>query len=418
MVLSDTHEQVEPITVKPGWTRLYPKQRAAIYDTARYSFIEASTKSGKTVGCILWIVDQALQGKEGYEYWWVAPIREQAKIAYRRIKRYLRREGVAMYTQNDSDLAITLPNGARIVFKGSDRPDSLYGEDVHAAVIDEASRCKEDAWTAVRSTLTHTRGPCRVIGNVKGRKNWAFRMGQKARRGIPNYAYHKITALDAVKAGVLAAEEILDAREALPGDVFRELYLAIATEDGANPFGIKAIRNCLTKGLMKSSPVVWGWDLARKQDWTVGIGLDEHRRVCRMMRFQKDWPETIRIIGEAVGNDYAVVDATGVGDGIVQQLQSDFTSGEFEAFIFSSRSKQQIMEALAIDIQKGEIYFPAGNKMYPSVLQQELEDFEYEYTKTGVLYSAPEGLHDDAVCALAMARKGHFDGDWTKAEMW
>ena len=37
------------------------------------------------------------------------------------------------------------------------------------------------------------------------------------------------------------------------------------------------------------------------------------------------------------------------------------------------------------------------------VIVKELEAFEYEYTRTGVRYSAPEGLHDDAVCALALA---------------
>ena len=37
-------------------------------------------------------------------------------------------------------------------------PDSLYGEDVYGAVIDEASRMKEDAWVAIQSTLTATRG--------------------------------------------------------------------------------------------------------------------------------------------------------------------------------------------------------------------------------------------------------------------
>ena len=38
-------------------------------------------------------------------------------------------------------------------------------------MIDEASRMKEDAWTAIQSTLTATRGPVRIIGNVKGEKN-------------------------------------------------------------------------------------------------------------------------------------------------------------------------------------------------------------------------------------------------------
>ena len=53
-------------------------------------------------------------------------------------------------------------------FKGADKPDALYGEDVYAAVIDEASRCKEEAWHAVRSTLTATRGPIRIIGSGLG----------------------------------------------------------------------------------------------------------------------------------------------------------------------------------------------------------------------------------------------------------
>jgi hypothetical protein len=46
----------------------YPKQEEAIFDPvkdkdgnpARYSFIEASTKAGKTRGCIAWLVEQAV----------------------------------------------------------------------------------------------------------------------------------------------------------------------------------------------------------------------------------------------------------------------------------------------------------------------------------------------------------------------
>lgn len=70
---------------------------------------------------------------------------------------------------------------------------------------------------------------------------------------------------------------------------------------------------------------------------------------------------------------------------------------EVEAFKFTSTSKQQIMEGLAVAIQQQKISFPEG----PIV--SELEVFEYEYTRTGVKYSAPEGLHDDCVCALALA---------------
>ncbi len=64
-----------------------------------------------------------------------------------------------------------------------------------------------------------------------------------------------------------------------------------------------------------------------------------------------------------------------------------------------SASKQQIMEGLAADLQRNEFTFPDG------WLTGELEAFEYTYSASGVKYTAPEGLHDDGVCALALARE-------------
>jgi hypothetical protein len=72
-----------------------------------------------------------------------------------------------------------------------------------------------------------------------------------------------------------------------------------------------------------------------------------------------------------------------------------------EGFRFTGPSKQQLMEGLAVAIQQQQVHYPDG----PIV--NELEAFEYVYTRTGVSYSAPEGLHDDCVCALALAWR-HF----------
>ena len=67
---------------------LYPKQHDFLFTPARYSITEASTKSGKTVGCIAWLFEQAaIQGRGGRNYWWVAPTYPVAKIAYRRMQR-------------------------------------------------------------------------------------------------------------------------------------------------------------------------------------------------------------------------------------------------------------------------------------------------------------------------------------------
>ena len=201
------------------------------------------------------------------------------------------------------------------------------------------------------------------------------------------------------------------AREDLPPEVFAELYMAEATELGTNPFGIKAIRECMIDYLSDSRPVVWGWDLARKRDWTVGVGLDAYGRVTNIERFQLDWPLTTKRIIEKTQKLPALVDSTGVGDVVLQQLERD-GGRNYTGFMFTQRSKQQLMEGLSLAIQRQEVYFPNG------VLVDELEAFEYEHTRTGVRYSAPEGLHDDCVCALALARQHLVTSKVAPARIW
>jgi hypothetical protein len=153
-------------------------------------------------------------------------------------------------------------NDTYIWFKGAENSDGLYGEDVYAAVIDEGSRTREESWHAVRSTLTATRGPIRIIGNVKGRKNWFYNLARKAESGEPGMTYAKVTAWDAVKAGILDEGEIKDAQRQLPEHVFKELYLAEASEDGSNPFGMEFITACIAP-LSDHPADRWGIDLAK-----------------------------------------------------------------------------------------------------------------------------------------------------------
>ncbi len=80
-------------------------------------------------------------------------------------------------------------------------------------------------------------------------------------------------------------------------------------------------------------------------------------------------------------------------------MQSLNTAGHtnFFPFVFSRRSKQQLIEGLSLAIQSRSVHFPEG------VIADELRQLEYEHTRTGIRYAAPEGLHDDAVMALALA---------------
>jgi len=380
------------ISIRYNRPQLANYQLDALLNDARYAIVESSTKAGKTAACLVWIIEQALQGMSGQDFWWIAPVYGQCRIAFHRLKSGLARES---YQANESELTLTLINDARIVCKSAEKPDNLFGEDVFAAVFDEASRAREEAWFALRSTLTATRGKVRIIGNVKGRKNWAYKLARKAESGEPGMSYAKITVYDAIDAGILSEDEIEDARRQLPDNVFRELYLAEPSDDEGNPFGIIAIQDCIAP-MSDEKAVCFGLDLAKSIDWTCLIGLDKQRRVCVLERFQKSWNDTITTVREIVGNIPTLVDSTGVGDAVLESLQKDGRRN-FEGFKFTQSSKQQLMEGLAVAIAKQEISFPDG------VIVNELESFEYEYTRTGVRYSAPSGMHDDTVCALALA---------------
>jgi len=319
-----------------------------------------------------------------------------AQIAYGRLCNWLRdtdrhQEG---WTARDGTRSIEL-NGATIWFKSAEKPDNLYGEDVHGAVIDEATRCREESWHALRSTLTATRGPVWIIGNVKGRKNWAYRLARKAEAGEPDMLYVKITWQDAVEAGIIKAQEIEDARRALPEHVFRELYEAEAAEDSTNPFGLSAIESCTMDGLADGPAVAFGVDLAKSVDWTVVIGLNADGAECVEERWQSDWGATEERILRLVGDTKTLVDSTGVGDPIVERLHRK--KRNVTGLKFSATSKQQMMERMAVATQNQEWRFRRG------VLASEMEQFEFVYSAGGVKYNAPQGLHDDCVCAAALA---------------
>lgn len=376
---------------------LYAGQAACFYGPERFAITEATTKSGKSVGAMHWLISETLSDPAKMASLWLSPAYSHAQAMFERLERWLMASDPSrtIWKSNKSDLWISL-NGARIWFKGADNYDAIYGTDYGRAVLDEASRMREEAYAAAYSTLTATMGKMRIIGNVKGRKNWAWKEARKAQAGKEGWTFHKLTAHDAIAGGVMDPKALADAQANLPEAVFRELYLAEATEDGSNPFRLDCIARCI-KPISNLPPVCFGADLARKHDFTVVIGLDCNGDICKVARFNgTDWATAMARIQETIGEVLTLADATGVGDPIVEQLSR--VCGGVKPFLFTSTSKQQIMGGLAVAIQHGKVSVLEG------VIRNELESFEYSVTPSGnVRYSAPDGEHDDCVCALAMA---------------
>jgi hypothetical protein len=187
--------------------------------------------------------------------------------------------------------------------------------------------------------------------------------------------------------------EIDEARTQLPSAVFEQEYMANPMENAANPFGSEHIRACI-RPMSYNEPVCYGIDLAKSYDFTVIIGLDLNGIVCYYERFQRDWSTTKQTILK-LPKKPIVIDSTGVGDPIFEDLQREGL--QIQGLKFTQGSKQQLMIGLQTAIHTQKIGYPDGE------IVRELEVFEYQYSATGVKYSAPSGFHDDCVMALSLA---------------
>lgn len=232
--------------------KLTDYQKDFLYNPARFTITEASTKVGKTFAHIYWIYERAHEdwNEPNYNHWWVAPVYSQTKIAFNRLRAILGRTG--LYKINSSNLIITCPNGVHIHFKSADKPDNLYGEDVYSIVFDEAPRAKVEAFYALRSTITHTIGTMKLIGNFGGVSNWMHQLKEKAKTDSA-YAYYKVTAWDAVDANILDREEVEQAQRDLPPKVFKQLYLAEEQESEDQLITYGAMKSMWTNSHVKKT---------------------------------------------------------------------------------------------------------------------------------------------------------------------
>lgn len=300
---------------------------------------------------------------------------------------------------------IELITGGAIDFWSMDNPLAGRSRKYKRAVIDEASFTKDlfNIWTqAIRPTLTDLKGDAWFMSTPKG-KNDFYKLFVKGINGDNEWMSWKMSTYT---NPYIDHSELEDAKKDLPELAFTQEYLAEFNDNVANPFGINYIQDNI-KGLSNREVKCYGIDLAKSSDFTVIIGLDTMGDVAYFERFQRDWGGTKEAIISTIGNKPALIDSTGVGDSIVEDLQR--LRGNIEGFKFTSSSKQQLMEELSNSIQQGRIKYPEG------IIAEELKSFEYEYTRTGVKYSAPNGMHDDCVCALALANRHLKRGEYNIA---
>ena len=331
---------------------------------------------------------------------WVSPVYSQTDKVQKELMQAIGGSGIVK-SCNYSSNEIQLQNGSQILFRSAERYDNIRGLTMDYGVIDEAAFCKDEAWTEAIRPVFMVRGKKVLFISTPKGKNFfyeLFQLGQSADN--PNYAAYTGTSYE---TPYIDNSEITDAKKTLPSAVFEQEYLAKFIDSGGEVFQ-NLDKNCFDAWSNPNGKVYCGIDLGKQEDYTVATFIDSQGKIVDIYRANaQEWTTmTQEIITRArKWNATLMVEVNSIGDVIFEQLKKQWT--DTHPFVTTSKSKNEIVEGLILDMNNEVIHMPSRG-LFPH-LWDELTVFTYEYNpKTRSLrYGHPNGLHDDTVMSLAIS---------------
>lgn len=377
---------------------LHEGQRVVWDSEARFKVVTAGRRFGKTRLGSLMCITVALHGGRA---WWVAPSYPVASVGWRLIRQLaIQLDGVEV---RHVDRLVTMPGGGTVQVRSADNPDSLRGEGLNLVVLDECAFTKEAAWAeALRPALSDRQGRALFISTPKGR-NFFWRLWQRGQMGEDGWQSWRFPTSD---NPYIPSGEIEAARRGLPDRIFQQEYLAEFLEDAGEVFRgvMTAATETALEGANNGSEYVMGVDWGKHNDFTVLVVLNSDGKMVAMDRFnQIDYivqAGRLKALYERFRPQTIVAERNSMGEPLIEQLQRDGLP--VQPFTTTNASKALAIDALALAFERREIHI-----LNESILVGELQAYEAQRLPSGMLrYSAPEGMHDDCVMALALAWHG------------
>lgn len=363
---------------------------------ARFRVAACGRRWGKTrLGAALCLMTASTGGRA----WWVAPTYKVSEVGWRLIRRM--GQQVPGANIRHGDRLVALPGGGEIQVRSADNPDSLRGDGLDFVVIDECAFVSEDAWQeALRPALSDKLGRALFISTPKGR-NWFWHLWQRC-IDADDHEWHG-WQLPTSDNPYIVQSEIESARQGLPERIFNQEYMAMFLDDAGGVF--RRVMECAT-ATAQDAPIpgrsyVAGVDVANEVDYTVISIIDTttHEQVY-MDRFNRvgyvALEERISAVAQLWGLLSLLIESNSIGQPVIDHLAGRGLS--IVPFKTTSTTKQPLIQNLQSAFEHGAI------KILNDPTQvNELQAYESKRTAAGMSYSAPAGLHDDTVMALALA---------------
>ena len=300
---------------------------------------------------------------------------------------------------NEAELVVYFKNKSILQLKGADKPERLLGAGPVGVVLDEFAEMKAETWDRIIQPIVRANGGwCWFVGTPKG-KNHLFKHYQM---GLLASTEWKSFLLKASQSGIFTDEQLHNAKQTMSQALYsQEMECDFLEGEGIVFRGVREACTSTPQPPIREHLYVMGVDLAKVTDFTVIVVYDRktNQQVYQARWQHLEWPyqkAKIKEIAKYYNNALVVLDATGLGDPIADDLIKDRIA--VEPFKITEQSKKELIEKLAIWIEQKKITMIPMEKTL-----QEFDVFSYEISITGrVRYGAPVGFNDDIMAVQSL----------------
>ncbi len=302
---------------------------------------------------------------------------------------------------NKQELKVELINGSVIQLIGADNfSKSGVGTNPIGVVMSEYSINNPEVWGFIRPILA-VNGGWAIFNFTPRGQNHAFQLLEMAKDNEDWFT--QILTIDDTQ--ILSDEDIERERnEGMSQAMIDQEYYCKFIES-ATSFFRNISGSCTLKENEPHNPLhqfQMGVDLAKYQDFTVisVVDLNTLQQVYIERFHQMDWnlqKAKIEAAYHKFGRPMGYIDATGVGDPIVEDLRN--RGVRLEPYKFNENSRKDLLVNLQIRMEQEKVRL-----LDNEILKEELSYFQYEMSDRGKLkIKVPDSLHDDTVFGTALS---------------
>jgi len=364
--------------------RPYPYQLALLKDSSSRIVVKAGRQTGKSTAVALLALQLAITPNKTILI--ISPSLRQSSELLRKVKKFLSQLDIPAHRETTHE--IELHGGSRII----SLPASEYtirGYSAHMVIVDEAAFVPDTLYNAITPMLAATNGRLILVSTPFGKRGYFYRAWLD-----DGFSHHEFSVNECPH---ISHEFLEEERSRMSEFAFRQEYLAEFVEYERAVFPYSLVMGAVVENeeIENSGVFYCGVDLAKHVDYTVFVVVKDVCGTLYTVHVEAHQKEPYPLISKRLKELHSrfnfkriAIDATGVGEAVVDMLKWD-SHLPIEPFVFTTRTKVELIEGLRMMLEKGRLKLPRHQR-----LLTELTMFQYDG------YS---DVHDDHVIALALA---------------